>query len=301
MILITGAAGKTGKSILRALVERGKSVRAFVFRSEQMQLVENLGAEETIFGDMRDPDFILEAMKGICSVYHICPNVHPDEVKIGQSVIDAAVKGGVSHFVFHSVLHPQIEAMPHHWKKMRVEEQLFASGLNFSILQPAAYMQNLLQNWEIIIEEGRYAIPYSVETRISMVDLEDVAQVAAITLTETHPETNRPLHSGATYELVGAPTLSQIEVAEILSQQLGRTIIAESIPLETWEFRAKSAGMSDYQVDTLVKMFEYYNNYGFEGNSQVLECLLPKPVTSFRTFIESVAEDFLTFPKLLRV
>ena len=63
------------------------------------------------------------------SVYHVCPNVSPDEIAIGRVSIAAARSAGVEHFVYHSVLHPQTEAMPHHWLKLRVEEALITSGL----------------------------------------------------------------------------------------------------------------------------------------------------------------------------
>ncbi len=70
-------------------------------------------------------------------------------------------------FVYHSVLHPQIEAMPHHWAKMRVEEMLFAAGFDLTILQPTAYMQNILGAWRGIVEDGVFRVPYPVETRLS--------------------------------------------------------------------------------------------------------------------------------------
>ena len=81
--------------------------------------------------------------------------------------------------------------MTHHWNKLRVEETLFESGLSYTILQPASYMQNVLGGWQAIVEHGVYAAPYSVETRMSMVDLEDIAEATAVVLTE-------PGHLGAT-------------------------------------------------------------------------------------------------------
>ena len=86
--------------------------------------------------------------------------------------------------VYHSVLHPQIEAMPHHWEKMRAEELLFAAGLDVTVLQPTAYMQNILAGWRDIVEAGIYRVPYPVESRISLVDLDDVAAAAALVLTQ---------------------------------------------------------------------------------------------------------------------
>jgi uncharacterized protein YbjT (DUF2867 family) len=224
------------------------------------------------------------AARGARAIYHICPNVHPEEVAIGRAAIAAARSAGVQHFVYHSVLHPQVEAMPHHWLKMRVEERLFESGLNCTILQPAAYMQNVLAQWEHVLEQGVYSVPYAVDTRLGMADLEDVAQAAAIVLTEAG-------HEGATYELAGAEALTQIEVAAILSQQLGRPVRAEAVPLGTWEKRARESGLGEYQVRTLLKMFRYYERFGFWGNPRVLTWLLGRPPTTFAGFAARVAQD----------
>ena len=92
--------------------------------------------------------------------------------------------------------------MPHHWSKLPVEEMLFSSALDVTILQPTAYMQNCLSEWDRMVGSGIYRVPYPVETRLSLVDLDDVAEAAAIVLSDAD-------HSGATYELVGTPPLSQ--------------------------------------------------------------------------------------------
>lgn len=293
MILITGAAGKTGKAVLQKLAKDRHSVKALVFRPAQIQEVGELGAKDIIAGDMRDLDIIKKAMKGVHSVYHICPNVNAHEITIGQKIIAVAAAAGVTHFVYHSVLHPQVEAMPHHWKKMRVEEELFNSKLPYTILQPAAYMQNILTNWDTIYKTGKYMVPYAVESRISMVDLEDVALAAALILQEASPQKEHPSHHGATYELVGTTAMTQTEVAEILARQLGRPVIAEQQPIDAWEQRARASGMGDYQVNTLVKMFRYYEKYGLSGNSHVLTWLLNRPATSLNDFVARTIEDRL--------
>ncbi|MBI3362221.1 MAG: NmrA family NAD(P)-binding protein, partial [Chloroflexi bacterium] len=141
MILLTGAAGKTGRAVIRALTAKGQAVRAFVHREEHISSVTQSSASEAAVGDMRDAEAVRRAMQGVRAVYHICPNVNPEEVVIGNCVIGAARAAGVERFVYHSVLHPQTEAMPHHWNKLRVEEALFESGLPFTALQPAPYMQ----------------------------------------------------------------------------------------------------------------------------------------------------------------
>jgi len=282
MILITGASGKTGQAIIKALNARQAKVRALVRRAEQQSRLQELGAQEIMIGDLRNSADLQRACADIETVYHICPNMQPDEVAIAQNVLEAAQSNNVNRFVYHSVLHPQTEEMPHHWNKLRVEELLFKAGLDFTILQPAAYMQNVLASWSAIVEQGVYRVPYAVTTRLGMVDLHDVAEVAARVLTEKG-------HSGAIYELAGSEVLSQEEVAAILSTILGRPVRAESIPHSVWEQGARKAGLGDYQVTTLLKMFEYYERYGFWGNSYTLRGLLKRAPTTFAEFIKTAS------------
>jgi uncharacterized protein YbjT (DUF2867 family) len=284
VILVTGAGGKTGRAVVRALAGRGAAVRGLVYRPAQVQALRELGAREAVAGDVRDAAAVEQALHGVQALYHICPNMSPDELAIGRLVIGAARSAGVAHFVYHSVLHPQTEAMPHHWQKLRVEEHLFESGLAYTILQPAAYMQNVLAGWESIVEEGIYRVPYPAQTRLRMVDVEDVACAAALALTQAG-------HEGAIYELAGPEALTQVQVAATLSQVLGRVVRAEVIPLDAWEQRARASGLGDYQVETLVKMFRYYERYGLEGNPNVLRWLLGRPPTPFVACVERVARE----------
>jgi uncharacterized protein YbjT (DUF2867 family) len=286
MILGTGAAGKTGRAVTRALAARGEVVRALVHRPQQASIAVDAGAGDVIAGDMRNQAVIDQATGAasqVRAIYHICPNMSPDELSIAQVVVRAARAAGVEHFVYHSVLHPQTEAMPHHWQKLRTEELLFETGLPYTILQPAAYMQNVLAYWDQIDQDGIYAVPYATEARMSMVDLEDLAEAAAVVLTERG-------HAGATYELVGVDVLSPAGVAEVLAQVLGRPVHAQAVDLEVWEQGARASGLGDYQVETLLQMFRYYERYGFWGNSHVLTWLLCRPPTTFARFAKREAE-----------
>jgi NAD(P)H dehydrogenase (quinone) len=110
MILVTGAGGKTGKAVIKALVARGVPVRAFVRSSAHEPAVKAMGISEVVAGAMDDADAVCRAVRGTDAVYHICPNVNPNEVVFAKTLIAAATNSGVSRLVYHSVLHPQIEA-----------------------------------------------------------------------------------------------------------------------------------------------------------------------------------------------
>jgi NAD(P)H dehydrogenase (quinone) len=289
MILITGAGGKTGKALAMTLA-KVESVYSFVHREEQVPVLKSLGAEKVIVGDMRDESAIRSAMQGIRAVYHICPNMSPDEVEIGKLLIEEARKSGVEHFVCHSVLHPQTEKMKHHWGKLRVEEMLFESSLPFTILQPAPYMQNFLAGWKSIVKEGVLHVPYSVDSKFSFIDLEDLAEAAKVVLTEQN-------HTNAIYELAGTLPMSHVEVAEILRNVLDRDVHAEKEEIGNWRFRAErsSEGTQSkrdaYAIENLVRMFEYYDQWGLSGNPNVLRWILKREPTPLESFIERIVRE----------
>lgn len=228
---------------------------------------------------MRVPATADQNIRKVRAVYHICPNMNPDEIVIGENILRAAEKSGVERLVYHSVLHPQTEAMPHHWAKLRVEELVIKSAFRWTIVQPTVYMQNVLAQWDSISRRGVYPVPYPAGTRLSLADLDDVAEAAAVILTESG-------HDGAIYELAGTAPMSQSDVADTLSKVLDRPVSVEQVSIETFRANARASGLGDYQVDGLVKMFEYYASYGLVGNPRVLTWLLGRPPTTLVDFLK---------------
>lgn len=277
MNLVTGAGGKTGRAIIRALHARGEPVRAWVRTSAQIDAALSAGAQ-VVSGEFFDLAARESAFRDIRAVYHICPNMHPDEIAIGEAVISASQHAHVERLVYHSVLHPQTRAMSHHFNKLRVEELLFESGLCYTVLQPAPYMQNLLANWNAISGEGVYRVPYSRDAPFSWIDLDDVAEVAARVLSEDN-------HAGAIYELAGPDVATPTQVAEMFAQALGRPVRAEQIALADWRRNAEQSGMNPYALDTLSKMFAYYDKFGLWGNPRVLTHLLGRAPATLQDFI----------------
>lgn len=281
MILITGAGGKTGRTLVKRL-SKVESVCAFVHHEKQVPILRALGANKVLVGDMRNESHIRSAMQGARSLYHICPNMHPDEIVIGGIAIEGAQTEGVGHLVYHSVLHPQTEKMKHHWQKMRVEEMIFESGLPFTILQPAPYMQNLLGGWKSIVEEGVLRVPYSVHAKFSFIDLEDLAEAAKIVLTE-------PNHRNAIYELAGTSPTSHVEVAGVFGRALHRDVHAEKEEIRDWRLRANEIG--EYALENLIRMFAYYDQWGLMGNPNVLKWLLKREPVSLASFIARTVRE----------
>ena len=268
-LLVTGAAGKTGLAVIRALARRNVPIRALVRREGQRESVLAAGASSVVVGDMMETAVYHQAAVNCRAIYHICPNMHPDEIENGRVAIAAAQAASVQQFVYHSVMHPHIEAMPHHWRKMRVEEMLFTSGLPITILQPAAYMQNITASWSEIVADGLYRVPYAITAPFTLVDLHDVAEAAATVLCENG-------HIGGIYELAGAEQLTPAQMAMVMAQQLVRPVRAERVtPLTSLP-------------ESLRQMFDYYDHHGFVGGGWILERLLKRPSASFASFLERI-------------
>ncbi len=284
MILITGANGKTGRAILAELVQKGQRVRCLVHQSEQAAELLEIGAADVIAGDMRRAEIVSSAVEGVDTIYHIPPNMSPDEVEIGRLLLSIAGSYKVTSFIYHSVFHPHISKMRHHWKKLLVEDKIFASGLSYSIVQPTAYMQNLIGYWPQIVKDGIYAPPYSPQTRLSLVDLLDVAEASVKIILG-------PAYRGGIFELVGTPSYSQAEVAAIIGDKIGKNVKAEGYSRQDWEANVRRNQMSEYSIQTLLGMFEYYENYGMWGSPFVLEKILGRRATPLDQFIDRVISE----------
>lgn len=282
MILVTGATGKTGRAVVAAAAARRLEVRAALHHARDEAALRLVGARETVVVDLEDATSLQMACAGIERIYHICPNVHPNEVEIGAGLIRAARHAGVQHIVYHSVLHPHLEAMPHHWRKLRVEEALLQSGIPCTMLQPTAYMQNLRANLHMKDDPVRFVVPYSLDACIALVDLDDIAEVAALLLAEEEA-------SGGAYPLAGEEALSQHEVAQAMENVLGREVVPTQVSPETW--REQNLHLDSARAEALLRMFACYDAHGLPGSTRTLRLLLGRAPVSLEAFLRRTLGD----------
>jgi uncharacterized protein YbjT (DUF2867 family) len=274
-ILAVGAAGKFAGLVVPALAERGVNVRGLVRDATQGEAARKLGATEIAIGDLRDRASLDAALQGVDAVFYIAPAFLPDEAEIGKGMVDSAERAGVRRFVFSSVIHPVLSALGNHAQKAPVEEALLTSGMEFTFLHPTVFFQNFTEGWAKIVETEVLAEPWSVDTRFSRVDYRDVAEAAAIALTE-----DRLLYG--TFELCAKGWLNRKDVAAIIGEVLGRPIKAERIDPKT---AAAGAGPG---APALKKMFDWYDKHGLMGSAVSLRAILGREPRTLRTFFEEL-------------
>ncbi len=244
-VAVIGGRGKTGRSVQAALRLRGADV-IVVGRPEWTSLG--------------------QVLAGADAIYVIAPNFHPDEPAYVGEVLGAAGAVGIGRVGYHSVASPYVPAMPHHLGKARAEDVVRRSGLAWTIVQPCAYVQNLLPG--LRADPPGVRLPYDLDLPHALVDLDDVAACAAAVLVEDG-------HVGATYELGGQPVTMR-SVAAGASAVLGRHVAAERLDPGAWE-RAAGAGLDERERAGLRAMFDYYDAHGFPAGSRVTGLLLGRP------------------------
>jgi uncharacterized protein YbjT (DUF2867 family) len=277
-ILITGASGKTGRRVVLSIANKGGMVRAFLRRPEIGSDLIQTGAAEIAIGDLTDRDSLRRALAGVDQVLHICPPMHPQEDSIARTIIDLAREQSVERFVLYSVLHPLLVDVPHHKRKLEAERYLIDSGLNYTILQPSRYMQHLVPIWKAVLATGVHSMPFGTTARFSVVDLSDLAEATAQIMTT-------PGHEGATYQFAGPQALSQDDMANILTEILGRPIRAVAKPLDEFRREANAAGFPAERVETMCLMNMHYDAHGLIGNPNVLRWILGHEPKRFADFV----------------
>lgn len=182
-VLMVGATGKYASLVMPELKQRGVTVRALVRHESKSDAARQQGAEEIAIGDLRNPESLRAAASGIDGVFHINPAFAPNEAELGVAMVEAAKASGVRKFVFSGVYHPSLSQLSNHAAKRPVEAAMYESGMEFTVLQPAIFMQNFEASWDAVVQQGYLSLPYNKLAKACYVDYRDVAAVAAMALT----------------------------------------------------------------------------------------------------------------------
>lgn len=280
-VLMVGATGKYANHVVPQLKQRGATIRALVRDKRKVDALRQQGIDETAIADLNDSDSLRTAASGVDGIFHINPAFAPNEAELGVAMVEAAKASGVRKFVFSGVIHPSISKMNNHAAKLPVEEALYESGMEFTVLQPTMFMQTLDNGWRAALDKGSFSLPYSKQAKACYVDYRDVAEVAALALTEDK------LGYG-TFELCALGMVNRVELAAMMSEAIGQTIEAGEPTFDEW---VQAAHIPDGSVrEGLRKMYVDYDRYGFPGgNALVLRAILGREPRTLGQYIYELA------------
>jgi uncharacterized protein YbjT (DUF2867 family) len=235
MILLTGSTGSVGLS-----------------RDVAKASALGLAGAEWVQGDFQDPASLRQALAGIEQVFLLAPPVENID-RVEAAFLDIAADCGVRHVVNLSAVGAGI-GVPHRFGQWhgQTEKYLQESKMDFTILRPNFFMQNLL-TMTTMVQQGTLYVPAG-EGKASFVDVRDIAAVAASCLTEKG-------HEGKIYEVTGPVSIGYSDIAATLSQVLGRTINYVDIPVEAAKSSMLEMGMPAWLADALNEL-----NIGLKEN-----------------------------------
>jgi len=286
MILVTGANGLIGSTVIREFARQQYPVRALVRNRAKAQVLEMLPGVEVVEGDMLRPETLGRALDGVDRALLISsPDLQMVETQC--AFIDTAKRMGVRHVIKLSGMTTSLDS-PFLFSRMHAEisRYLERSGLAWTFLRPSQFMTEYLREVPTIVAERAFFLPFE-DAKLTPVDLEDIAKAAFALLTTSG-------HESKTYTISGPEALSMAEIAEQISQAIGKTVRYVNIAPEERKRIQLAAGIPAYVVDAL----DVQSRLRREGNGEDVVHLethtaLGIRPTTFAEFARRHAADFL--------
>lgn len=251
IVFVTGATGKQGGAVVRALLKQGYHIHALSRDASTpgALALEELGIE-ILQADLTDLDSLKSVMPGSDIVYAMTTPFGGIEAEVqqGLNLISAAQETGIKHFVMSSVASAdQQTGIPHFDSKYQVEQALAESGLPYTIVAPVAFMENMFLPMTLPnLKEGKIGMFYDAETPQQMIAVADIGEMVAAVIARGEEE------YGKRYDIASDnPTGNKM--AEILS----------SITGHSFEYVQSNPSEMAYMPPDFAKMNEWMRNVGY--------------------------------------
>jgi uncharacterized protein YbjT (DUF2867 family) len=284
-VLVIGGTGNVGGAVVTGLLKRGAEVS--VLARKQPDAAKVPAGVEVAIGDLLDPVSVKKALDGVDKLF-LLNAVVTDELTQALIAYGMAKRVGLKHVTYLSVFKvEQFRDVPHFASKLAVESALREFGIPYTILRPGYYMQNDENLKTALTGPGIYPMPLG-EAGIAAVDTRDIAEAAAISLTEEG-------HEGQTYDLVGPTLISGPGNAALWSKLLGKQIKYTGHDFDQWEQQMRKS-MPSWSAYDLRMMFQGYFDRGFastESEVARLSALLGRAPRSYEAFAAETAKQWL--------
>jgi len=278
-VLITGATGVTGSTAVKTLLEMKLPVRALVHSEDARAAQLSTQGVEVVQGDLSDFESVSQALQGITGAYFLYPIQVPGIVEATAYFAQAAIEAGVKAIVNMSQISARRAAKSHASRDHWIAERLFdRTGIPITHLRPTLFAEWLMYLSQSIKEKGILPLAFG-DARYAPVAGEDLGRVIAAILN------NPAKHAGKSYPLYGARELSEYEVADILTEVLGKKVTY--VPMENEAFKEilKGMGFTPHFQQHMGHVAEDCVEGVFSGTNVLVERLSGRKPLEMRDYI----------------
>jgi NAD(P)H dehydrogenase (quinone) len=273
---VVGVTGTIGGRVAGKLVEAGHRVVGLARSSGEGPV-----GVHRVAVDLSDRSAAVRALEGVDGVYLTPPLAGEapveQETAVTTSVIDAARELGIDHVVMHSAVHADRGSTGARIldNKHPIEEALAGSGVGYTILRPAWYLQNLF-GAKAYLEQGVFSMPWPADMVWAATDVDDVAVAAAAFLEKGSANRGFDVH------LPGGVTGS--EICEAVERVTGKPVAYHEAP-GTRE-AVDPYPISEIHKELYAELFDYFKATEYLGD--------PEPITeAVDGFGYGTVEDFV--------
>lgn len=283
-IFLTGATGSVGTALIQKLGTLNVQVKALVRSDSQAVALRGMPHVQTVSGDLADPASFQDALQGIETAF-LLTNSSEQAESLQISFVETAHRAGVRHIVKLSQFAAS-ESSPVRFLRYHasVENRIRELGFTYTFLRPNLYMQGLLSFKDYIKDKGHFFACIG-NARVSLVDVRDIAAVAAACLTQTG-------HENKIYDITGPDPLSHHEMAGILSRVLNKPV--QFIEVSPGQMKAglDAAGFPSWQADGLIEDYAHYARQEAAAVCNTVQTVTTKSAISFEQFVKDYRAVF---------
>jgi len=283
MILVTGAGGNVGRPLIEQLASAGMPARAAYHSPDKAARARAAGLD-AVMVDYARPETLSPALDGVDAVFLLAAGVQ-GQIEGETNVVRAAKAAGVRRIVKLSVFGAAEEEFGFARTHRPVEREIEASGLEWTHLRPASYMQNFTNFMAPTIRSQHAIYTLIPDSVFNHVDTRDVARVAATVL-------SRDGHEGKAYTLTGPRSFTYREAARAIGVVTGAPV--QVVALTESDIRAgmKSHGVPDLYADHLVDLDRWYESGKGDQLTSSIRDITGREPTTFESFVEEFAGEF---------
>jgi uncharacterized protein YbjT (DUF2867 family) len=287
MIVVTTPTGRIGHQVLANLLDSGEPIRV-VARDPARLPPQARGRVEVVQGSHGDAHVVKQAFAGADAVFWLVPpDPHADSVEAAfvdftRPACDAFKRHEVKRVVGVSVLGrgtPWAANAGLVTGSLAMDDLIASTGVSYRALTMPSFMDNVLRQVEAIKHQGTFFSPVSADRKLPTCATRDLAAIAARLLLDDS-------WSGQDgVPVLGPEDLSFNDMAQIMSEVLGKPVRFQQVPAEAFKATLTGRGMSEAMAQGTVDMLVAKNQGLDNAEPRTPQSTTP---TSFRQWCEEV-------------